>query len=109
MAEVAAHDVQADAGPERNLGVVLFLSYLDEQGGRISFLHALPDATRWTSTSRVPTIGPPRRTSSSSPGEFYGKPSQQAMEGMRATAAKFGVPLIVEPEFNAGFLRLAPA
>ena len=30
------------------------------------------------------------------------------MEGMRATAAKFGVPLIVEPEFNAGFLRLAP-
>ena len=41
--------------------------------------------------------------------EFYGKPSERAMEGMRATAAKFGVPLIVEPEFNAGFLRLAPA
>ena len=38
--------------------------------------------------------------------EFYGKPSEQALEGIRATAARFGVPLVVEPEFNAGFLRL---
>jgi len=41
--------------------------------------------------------------------EFYGKPSEQAMEGMRETAAKAGVPLVVEPEFNAGFLRLESA
>ena len=36
---------------------VLFLSYLDEEGGRISFLHAFPDAARWTSTSRARTSG----------------------------------------------------
>jgi hypothetical protein len=40
--------------------------------------------------------------------EFYGKPSDQAMETMRATAARTGVSLVVEPEFNAGFLRLQP-
>ena len=38
--------------------------------------------------------------------EFYGKPSEEALEGIRVTAARFGVPLVVEPEFNAGFLRL---
>jgi hypothetical protein len=31
------------------------------------------------------------------------------METMQATAARFGVPLVVEPEFNGGFLRLQPA
>ncbi len=31
------------------------------------------------------------------------------MEGMRQTAAKFGVPLVVETEFNGGFLRLTSA
>ena len=61
---------------------ILFLSYLDEQGGRISFLHAFPDADAM----------------------------DQHFEGADdRAAAKFGVPLIVEPEFNAGFLGLAPA
>ena len=90
---------------------VLFLSYLDEQGGRISFLHAFPDADAMDqhfegSDDRAAAAYEfiePRGW------EFYGKPSERVMEGMRATAAKFGVPLIVEPEFNAGFLRLAPA
>ena len=41
--------------------------------------------------------------------EFYGKPSEVAMEGMRASVERFGVPLTVEPEFNGGFLRLQPA
>ena len=31
------------------------------------------------------------------------------MEGIRATAERFGVPLVVEPAFNAGFLRLESA
>jgi hypothetical protein len=31
------------------------------------------------------------------------------IETMQATAAKFGVALVVEPEFNGGFLRLQPA
>jgi hypothetical protein len=48
---------------------VLFLSYPGTSradGSRSCTPSATP--TRWTSTSRVPTIGPPRRTSSSSPG-----------------------------------------
>ena len=90
---------------------VLFLSYLDEEGGRISFLHAFPDADAMDrhfegADERAATAYEfiePRGW------EFYGKPSERAMKGIRATAAKFGVPLVIEPEFNAGFLRLAPA
>lgn len=89
---------------------VLFLSYLDEEGGRISFLHAFPDADAMDQHFE----GADERAAAAyefiEPGgwEFYEKPSERAMEGMRATAAKFGVPLVIEPEFNAGFLRLAP-
>ena len=87
---------------------VLFLSYLDEQGGRISFLHAFPDADAMDQhfegaddrAAAAYEFIEPRGW------EFYGKPSEQALEGIRATAARFGVPLVVEPEFNAGFLRL---
>jgi hypothetical protein len=87
---------------------VLFLSYLDEEAGRISFLHAFPDADAMDRhfegaderAAAAYELIEPRGW------EFYGRPSEQAMEGMRATAARFGVPLTVEPEFNAGFLRL---
>jgi hypothetical protein len=88
---------------------VLFLSYLDEHHGRISFLHAFPDADSMDqhfegsgerATAAYEFIEPRGW-------EFYGKPSDQAMETMRATAAKSGVPLVVTPEFNAGFLRLS--
>ena len=90
---------------------VLFLSYLDDEGGRIPFLHAFPDADAMDQhfegaddrAAAAYEFIEPRGW------EFYGRPSEQAMEGMRATAAKFGVPLTVEPEFNAGFLRLSPA
>jgi hypothetical protein len=40
--------------------------------------------------------------------EFYGQPSEQAIAGMRATAERFGVPLVVDPRYNGGFLRLKP-
>ena len=90
---------------------VLFLSYLDEEGGRISFLHAFPDADAMDRHFE----GADERAAAAYEfieprgWEFYGKPSERAMKGIRATAAKFGVPLVIEPEFNAGFLRLAPA
>ena len=90
---------------------VLFLSYLDEEGGRISFLHAFPDADAMDEHF----AGADERAAAAYEyieprgWEFYGKPSEQAMEGMRATAARFGVPLVVEPRFNGGFLRLGSA
>jgi hypothetical protein len=67
---------------------VLFLSYLDDEGGRISFLHAFPDADAMDQhfegagdrAAAAYEFIEPRGW------EFYGKPSEQAMEGMRATA-----------------------
>ena len=90
---------------------VLFLSYLDEEAGRVSFLHAFPDAEALDEhvagaderSAAAYELMEPRGW------EFYGRPSEQVMEGMRATAERFGVPLIVEPQFNGGFLRLASA
>ena len=66
---------------------ILFLSYLDEQGGRISFLHAFPDADAIDQhfegaddrAAAAYEFIEPRGW------EFYGKPSERAMEGMRAT------------------------
>jgi hypothetical protein len=90
---------------------VLFLSYLDEEASRISFLHAFPDADAMDEHF----AGADERAAAAYEymeprgWEFYGKPNEQAMKGMRATSARFGVPLIVEPEFNGGFLRLEGA
>jgi hypothetical protein len=87
---------------------VLFLSYLDEQAGRISFLHAFPDADAMDEHF----AGADERASAAYEfieprgWEFYGKPSEQVMESMRTASERFGVPLVVEPEFNGGFLRL---
>jgi hypothetical protein len=41
---------------------VLFLSYIDEEQGVVSFYTRSRTPTRWTSTSRVPTSGRRRRT-----------------------------------------------
>jgi hypothetical protein len=89
-------------------GTVLFLSYLDEGGQRISFLHAFPDADALDRhvegadqrAAAADVFLEPRGW------EFYGRPSERVMETMRATAARFDVPLVVDPRFNAGFLRL---
>jgi quinol monooxygenase YgiN len=96
---------------EEKPGTVLFLSYLDEGAGRISFLHAFPDADALDRhfegadqrAAAAYELIEPRGW------EFYGRPSEQVMESMRATSARFGVPLVVEPEFTGGFLRLQPA
>jgi quinol monooxygenase YgiN len=93
---------------EEKPGTVLFLSYLDEEAGRISFLHAFPDADALDRhvegaderAAAAYELIEPRGW------EFYGRPSEQVLEAMRAAASKFGVPLVVEPEFNGGFLRL---
>lgn len=96
---------------EEKPGTVLFLSYMNEDDSRISFLHAFPDAVAMDRhfegaeerAAAAYELIEPRGW------EFYGKPSEHVLEAMRATAARFGVPLILEPEFNAGFLRLGSA
>lgn len=87
---------------------VLYLSYLDEEGSRISFLHAFPDADAMDEHF----AGADERAAAAYEfieprgWEFYGRPNEQALGSMRAAAEQAGVPLTVEPAFNAGFLRL---
>ncbi len=90
---------------------VLFLSYLDEQGTEISFLHAFPDADSMDAhfegvEERVAAAYQylvPRGW------EIYGRPSEAALESMRQSAATAGVTLKVLPDHLGGFLRLHPA
>jgi quinol monooxygenase YgiN len=89
---------------------VLFLSYVDERRGVISFLHAFADAEAMDlhfegaderSRAALEFIEPIGW-------EFYGSPSAAALETMRQTAAASGSTLALNPELVAGFLRLAP-
>jgi len=88
---------------------VLFLSYVDEERGVISFLHAFADADAMDdhfegaderSRAALEFIEPIGW-------EFYGKPSSEALESMRQAAASAGATLAVEPDYISGFLRLA--
>jgi quinol monooxygenase YgiN len=88
---------------------LLFLTYLDEDGGRISFLHAFADAESLDrhfegsderSAAAYELIEPDRW-------EFFGRPSDDAMGVMRQAAAASGATLAVHPAHVAGFLRLA--
>jgi hypothetical protein len=90
---------------------VLFLSYLDEQGTEVSFLHAFPDAE----SMDLHFEGVDERVKAAYQyleprgWEIYGRPSEAALESMRQGAAAAGVPLTVLPDHLGGFLRLQPA
>ena len=90
---------------------VLFLSYIDEEQGVVSFIHAFEDADAMdlhfegaderskAAYELIEPIG----------WEFYGRGSPAALESMRQAAASTGGALSVQPEYLAGFLRLASA
>lgn len=90
---------------------LLFCSYLDEERNVITFVHAFADADSLdlhfegsdersqTALQFIEPLG----------WEFYGRPSAAVVETMRDTAAASGVPLTLNQEFIAGFMRLAPA
>ena len=90
---------------------VLFLSYLDADGGTISFLHAFADAE----SMDLHFVGADERSRAAYEyieplgWEFYGRPSTAALETMRQAAASAGVSLALHPEYLAGFLRLESA
>lgn len=89
---------------------VLFLSYVDEDHSVISFLHAFEDADAMD----LHFEGSDERSRAALEflepigWEFYGSPSAAALETMRQTAASSGATLAVQPDYLAGFLRLAP-
>jgi predicted deacetylase len=90
---------------------VVYLAYLDEQGTRISFLHAFPDAD----SMDLHFEGVNERVAAAFQyleprgWEIFGKPNDQAMETMRQAASSSGVSLTVLPEHLDGFLRLQPS
>ena len=88
---------------------VLFLSYVDEDRSVISFLHAFADADAMD----VHFEGAAERSKAALEfiepvgWEFYGSPSAAALETMRQAATAADATLTVQPEYLAGFLRLA--
>jgi hypothetical protein len=90
---------------------VLFLSYLDEQGTEISFLHAFPDAGSMDAHFEgvEERVAAAYRYLVPRGWEIYGRPSEAALESMRQSAATAGVTLTVLPDHLGGFLRLHPA
>ena len=90
---------------------VLFLSFLDEQGGVIHFLHAFPDAQSMDAhfEGSDERAGAAYELVSPLGWEFYGRISDAALETMRKAAVSSGATLSVHPDYVAGFLRLVPA
>lgn len=89
---------------------LLFLSYLDADGGTISFLHGFANAE----SMDLHFAGADERSRTAYQyleplgWEVYGNPSSAALETLRQAADSTGVPLAPHPEYLAGFLRLEP-
>jgi len=90
---------------------VLFLSYLDADGAKISFLHAFADAESMDEH----IVGAEERSRVAYEyfeplgWEVYGRPSTAALDSMRQAAAPAGISLELHPQYLGGFLRLGPA
>ena len=104
MARDAARALEAEK--PRTL---VFLSFLDETASRVSFIHVFADAE----SMDAHFVGAEERAKGAYEAitpegwDFYGKPSEAVVEGMRQTAAAAGVPLNIYPEFLTGFLRVS--
>ena len=87
---------------------VVYLVYDDHDGTHATFVHAFADADSMDlhflgaddrTTSALELMEPDRW-------EIYGRASDAALESMREAAAAAKVPLTVQPDFLAGFMRL---
>jgi hypothetical protein len=87
-----------------------FLAFLSEGATRVTIVHLFADAE----SMDLHFEGADERSKVAyevvvpEGWEIYGKPSRQAHDTMREAAASAGVTLTVDPEYAAGFLRLAP-
>ena len=103
MANVGARMIEAEK--PRTAG---FLHYLDREAGRVTIVHVFADADAMDlhfvgaeqRTSKAMTVMEPESW------EILGPASENALATMRREAAAAGVPLTVQPEHPAGFLRL---
>jgi len=89
---------------------LVFLSYLNENGTRITFVHFFADAE----SMDLHFEGADERSRvayeyvDAEGWEIYGRPSMPALDTMRQAATSAGVTLSVQPDYLAGFLRLNP-
>ncbi len=89
---------------------VLYLSYVDEGRGLISFIHAFGDAGSMAEHFE----GADERSSAAyafmepAGWEIYGQTTANVAEAMQRAAAAAGVTLTAGSDHLAGFLRLAP-
>ena len=86
---------------------VLYLIYFDRDGTRASFLHVFADpeamdlhfdGAQERSREALEFMDPDGW-------EIYGQPSHAALEAIRQAATSAGVPLTIQPEYIAGFVR----
>jgi len=89
---------------------LVFLSYLNDSGTHVSFVHVFADAesmdlhvegSQERSRAAYENVDPEGW-------EIYGTPSNQVLEMMRQAATSAGVTLSVQPDHLGGFLRLMP-
>jgi len=88
---------------------LLYLSFIDEAAGRISFVHAFGDAESMDQHFE----GSDQRSRAAyeflrpAGWEVYGRPTDAAMDVLRQAAEAAGVSMTARPDLVAGFLRLA--
>ncbi len=86
-----------------------FLHYLDRHAARVTIIHLFPDAAAMD----LHFVGAQQRGSMAMQimtpegWEIFGPAGADAVATMRREAAAAGVSLTVQPEYVAGFLRLA--
>ena len=89
----------------------VFLSFLDEDGTAVSFVHAFADREAMDLHFEGAEERARAAYESIEPRgwEVYGKPSDAALQSLRDAAGRAGVPLAVHPLFLGGFMRGAGA
>lgn len=102
-----AHEVTARLEAEK-LQTLIFLTYLDDTGTQATFVHVFADPEAMD----LHVGGAQERARAAlqymdpNGWEIYGRPSDASLDSIRRAAASAGVPLTIEPDFLAGFMRL---
>jgi len=92
---------------EQKPGTLVFLAYVDEDSGEVSFVHVFPDAE----AVDVHIEGVDERSKQAyefmqpKSFEIYGTPSDEVLEMMEPTTGS-GVTLSINKDYIGGFLRL---
>jgi quinol monooxygenase YgiN len=92
---------------EQKPDTVVFLAYVSEDGGEVSFLHAFPDAE----AMEIHFQGAEERSKKAYEFiepismEIYGTPNE-SVQGMLKQIAESGVEVSIDTDYLGGFLRL---